>query len=143
MSFFRKIKFKITFECRTTDKQDADGSDSIVVDQSIPIPTTVPTILFNSKEEAYRLTGDLNTWAKSYADIFAEEYANLRCPGPTIYASDWNSYVDSVEEGSTVPNYVLGEIEYMEKLYREAETVDEKMALRDEINKLKETYGIK
>ncbi len=41
-----------------------------------------------------------------------------------------------------VPAYILGQIEVLEERYKEAESVDEKMAIREEINKLKERYGI-
>lgn len=42
----------------------------------------------------------------------------------------------------TVPRYILEQIEYLESRYREAETVDERLAIREEINRLKERYGI-
>ena len=41
-----------------------------------------------------------------------------------------------------VPTYILEQIELLEDRYKEAESVDEKMAIRDEINRLKERYEI-
>ncbi len=41
-----------------------------------------------------------------------------------------------------VPEYILGQIELLEDRYKEAESVDEKMAIREEINRLKERYVI-
>lgn len=41
-----------------------------------------------------------------------------------------------------VPTYILGQIELLEDRYKEAESVDEKMAIREEINRLKERYEI-
>jgi hypothetical protein len=41
-----------------------------------------------------------------------------------------------------VPKYVLEQIEILEERYKEATTTDEKLAIRAEINKLKERYSI-
>lgn len=41
-----------------------------------------------------------------------------------------------------VPKYILGQIEYLEERYSEAETTDEKMAIKDEIDKIKQRYGV-
>lgn len=41
-----------------------------------------------------------------------------------------------------VPAYILGEIDMLEERYKEAESTDEKMAIREEINKLKERYNV-
>lgn len=41
-----------------------------------------------------------------------------------------------------VPAYILGQIDILEERYNEAESTDEKMAIREEINKLKERYKI-
>lgn len=42
-----------------------------------------------------------------------------------------------------VPAYILGQIEYLEDRYKGAETVDEKMAIREEIDILKRRFEIK
>lgn len=42
-----------------------------------------------------------------------------------------------------VPRYILEQISYLEERYKEAETVDEKMAIREEIDSLKKRYSIK
>ncbi len=47
-----------------------------------------------------------------------------------------------VEERPKVPDYILGQIEYLEDRYKEAESTDEKIAIREEINRLKERYKI-
>lgn len=49
---------------------------------------------------------------------------------------------EKVEEKVKVPAYILGQIDYMETMYREAESYDEKVAIREEIDKLKGIYGI-
>lgn len=41
-----------------------------------------------------------------------------------------------------IPKYILDQIAYLEERYKEAETVDEKMAIREEIEKIKLRYGI-
>lgn len=41
-----------------------------------------------------------------------------------------------------VPKLMLEQIEYLEEQYDEAETIDEKMAIREEINRIKQRYGI-
>lgn len=41
-----------------------------------------------------------------------------------------------------IPRYILEQIEYLERRYREAETVDEKLAIREEIDAIKRRYGI-
>ena len=41
-----------------------------------------------------------------------------------------------------VPAYILGQIDVLEERYKEAEGTDEKMAIREEIDRLKERYGI-
>lgn len=112
MAFFRMIKLLITFECRF---KSSTGEDRVVVDQSIPIPTDVPVIRFASKEEAYRLTGDLKTWAQNFADTFAEDYAFKRCPTATVYPSDWEGIVDEADEWGACPDFVIAEIEELEK----------------------------
>ncbi len=43
---------------------------------------------------------------------------------------------------SRVPLYILGQIDVLKERYNESEDIDEKMAIRDEISKLKERYGI-
>ena len=45
-------------------------------------------------------------------------------------------------EKPKVPEYILGQIEYLEDRYKEAESTDEKIAIREEINRLKERYRI-
>lgn len=40
------------------------------------------------------------------------------------------------------PKYILDQIAYLEERYKEAETVDEKMAIREEIDRIKLRYGI-
>lgn len=127
MVFYRKIKFSITFECRSTDKQDDEGNDRIVVDQSEPITINVPIIKFVSRDEAYRIAGDLDTWANAFAETFADEYANARCPGPTVYASDWNGIVDSAEEWEECPDFVKAEIARLEI---------RKLRVREEVSKM-------
>jgi hypothetical protein len=48
-----------------------------------------------------------------------------------------------VEEIMTkVPAYILGQIEILETRYNEAESTDEKMAIREEIDDLKRRYGV-
>ena len=63
--------------------------------------------------------------------------------------SDEENYIITVtDKGFTgvlppkVPKPIIGQIEYLELLYKEAETYDEKKAIRDEINRLKEKYNI-
>lgn len=41
-----------------------------------------------------------------------------------------------------VPKFILDQIEYLERLKKEAETYDEKSALQKEIDKLRQVYGI-
>jgi len=41
-----------------------------------------------------------------------------------------------------VPKYILDQIAYLEERYKEAETIDEKMAIREEIDNIKKRYGI-
>jgi hypothetical protein len=41
-----------------------------------------------------------------------------------------------------VPAYIFGQIEMLEERYKEAESTDEKMAIREEITKLKERYNV-
>ena len=41
-----------------------------------------------------------------------------------------------------VPKYILEQIAYLEEKYKEAETTDEKMAIKEEIDKIKQRYGI-
>jgi hypothetical protein len=45
-------------------------------------------------------------------------------------------------EPPAVPKYILEQINYLEKRFKEAESVDEKLAIRDEINKIKDRYRI-
>lgn len=48
----------------------------------------------------------------------------------------------SVDEKIEVPDWIYAQLEYMERLYEEAKTIEEKTAIRDEIDKLKAQYGI-
>lgn len=41
-----------------------------------------------------------------------------------------------------VPMYILGQLDVLEERYKEAEGTDEKMAIREEINKLKGRYSV-
>ncbi len=50
--------------------------------------------------------------------------------------------VEKVEVKPKVPSYILGQIELLEDRFKEAESVDEKIAIREEIDRLKERYGI-
>ena len=49
---------------------------------------------------------------------------------------------EKVVEKVKVPAYILGQIDILEERYKEAESTDEKLAIREEINRLKERYGI-
>jgi hypothetical protein len=97
--------------------------------------------------------GGLEQWISDVSIREAEELlarSNVEVAGlvPCEKGYDIRSY-DEEEivpvvppEIPRVPRYILGQIEYMERLYREAETVDEKLAIREEIDRLKERYGI-
>lgn len=41
-----------------------------------------------------------------------------------------------------VPKYIFEQIAYLEEKYKEAENIDEKMAIKEEIDKIKQRYGI-
>ncbi len=52
---------------------------------------------------------------------------------------------EETKPGKAVPKapaYILGQVDKLEERYKEAESTDEKMAIREEIDKLKERYGI-
>ena len=51
--------------------------------------------------------------------------------------------IEVVPPKPTIPTYILEQIELLEGRYKEAESVDEKMAIKEEIDRLKERYGIK
>ncbi len=51
--------------------------------------------------------------------------------------------VEVVPTKPTVPTYILGQIELLEERYKEAENTDEKIAIKEEIDRLKERYGTK
>lgn len=49
---------------------------------------------------------------------------------------------EGVEIKPKVPAYILGQIDILEERYKEAESTDEKIAIREEIDRLKERYSI-
>ena len=51
--------------------------------------------------------------------------------------------IEKVEIKPKIPTYILEQIEYLEDRYREAESIDERIAIKDEIDKLKMRYNIK
>lgn len=101
---------------------------------------------------------DLMTWADRISRDTAEEAARIACEELSVFFYGCDINVTNLRYTETlmppvkipkppppppiVPKYILEEIEYLETLYREAETVDEKMAIREEINGLKERYGL-
>lgn len=91
MVFYRNVKFIVNYQCSLGDK--------IVVDTEQDFDKLRP-IGFISKDEAYRLGGNLEDWATKYADNFAEQYAKKRCPGPspTPTATDWEATVYDYSE---------------------------------------------
>ncbi len=152
MSFYRHVIFAITFQCRTTDKQDDRGNDRIVVDQSTPIPVKIPPVEYESKEEAYQIGGALATWAKDTAVKFAEQYAKKRCPGPTVYASDWNGLVEDFDEadreedlyGPKIPKNIIELVRiYAEQIIHYLDSIKE---LEDKYNfkyeNIKDRYNL-
>lgn len=97
-------------------------------------------------EKAY--PGGLDQWISDVSIREAEELlsrSNIEVAGliPCEKGYDIESY-DSEEKIPVipVPEWVFGVIEYMERLYREAETIDEKIAIREEIERFKRRYGL-
>lgn len=104
-----------------------------------------------------RPTEELGAWADRVSRDMAEDAAGLACEelSANFYACDIGVYnirysevlvvekkIEEEIEERKIPRYILGEIEYLENLYKEAETVDEKIAIREEIEKLKRRYGL-
>lgn len=113
-----------------------------------------------------RPTEDLGSWADRVSRDTAEEAATLACEELSIqfYGCDANvanlRYTEvlvippkvsvvpvppvvSEIEVPKMPRYIEEQIAYLEMRYSEAETIDEKIAIREEIDSLKKRYGIK
>lgn len=101
----------------------------------------------------------LDVWANRMAKDTAEEAARIACEELSIYFYGCDIEVTNLRYTEVIsvpprppappvvprppiPRYILEQIEYLESRYREAETVDERLAIREEINRLKERYEI-
>ena len=115
-----------------------------------------------------RPTEDLGIWADRMSRDTAEEAARIACEELSVrfYGCDINvtnlRYTETLVapprrippvekpkppevpkvEIPAIPKYILEQIAYLEERYKEAETIDEKMAIREEIDKIKQRYGI-
>lgn len=115
-----------------------------------------------------RPTSDLGSWADTISRDTAEEAARIACEELSVkfYGCDINvtnlrytetlitppKRVPTIEkpkppevpmvEVPIAPKYILEQIAYLEVRYKEAETVDEKMAIREEIDNIKRRYGV-
>lgn len=115
-----------------------------------------------------RPTEDLGSWADRMSRDTAEEAARIACEELSIrfYGCDIGvtnmRYTEmlitpprapippaeklekkvEIIPTPAVPKYILEQIVYLEERYKEAETIDEKMAIIEEIDKIKQRYGI-
>jgi transcription antitermination factor NusG len=106
---------------------------------------------------------DIDTWARILGDFVVDKMCTNSCESlstsvfcdktslrvDVIYTSETLVAKPRVKKGEEeekkkkeVPKYILGQIEILEERYKEAATTDEKLAIRAEINKLKQRYGI-
>lgn len=152
--FYRKAKIKVKFDMYritggvflgTFDKEEEVEQDP----------------KYDSREEANRLDGTLEEWAENVAKLTAltlaagwvgadvpEDLDTTTVTGNTFEARNIVGTYSEEEEGEEevvvkVPKDVLMRIERIEEMIKEAETVDERIALEEELRKLKDRYGIK
>lgn len=101
-------------------------------------------------EEEY--PGGLEQWMSDVSIREAEELlsrSNVEVAGLVPCEKGYDvktydeSYIPPVPTEVKMPKYILGQIELLEEKYKEAETIDEKMAIKEEIDKIKQRYGIK
>ena len=90
----------------------------------------------------------LTVWRDRAAGILNDRYRSMaedECAGMgTLGLCFFNLTVTGVEEFGTptTPSFVQQQIELLEERMNEADDIDEYMALRDELNRMKQRYGI-
>ncbi len=110
---------------------------------------------------------DIESWIKRLGDFVARKMCQNACGSLStsvfcdegsvqveiVYTSEMlvtkaveekvieEKVIEEIEKPK-VPAYIMEQMEYMEDRFKESESTDEKMAIRDEINRLKERYGI-
>lgn len=151
MAFYRKVRIRVSFDLyRKADNKFLERFEKEIDYEEDP--------LYESKEEAYRIDGTLDEWAEKVGKALALEIAahqtGVDAPedleiteliGTTFIAKNVKGEVIIPEEGVVpvvIPAAIRGLIELMIRRIKEAETLDEKMAIRDEAIALLLRYGI-
>lgn len=142
MYWRRIVKFKMIFQCCYPDRYGIPQLDRPAINENVEYKKE-----FGNREEMED-TGSLVIWADIMSEAVAQKIADYQCEelrfypdsgcNIEIYIIDTKEEVEEIE----IPKFVLGQIEVIETRIREAETLDEKIALGDELKRLKERYGI-
>lgn len=132
MSWIRKVTIEAIWEC---DKA--------------PLPHSVPVEIEDTYD--YKPRRAILNWVSNVATETVLIMCRRSCHelSDSVFCDE--NTVDYVvtdgptEEGEEIekekpPKYIIDEMEYMQKLYKESEDVDEKLALKEEIDALKERY---
>lgn len=136
MVFYRHAKIFIGFDC-----EDPEGKVRIIYGGEVREMVFEP-VIFESRSEAYSIWGDPNNWADKMAENIAKAEAEGYCGNETFRAINIDWLYSDVKEWSDIPKFILNQIELIETIIKEVETVDEKIALEEELIKLKERYEI-
>lgn len=154
MSFYRHVKFKVTYEVRSSKNKGAIITE---FSQLEPRPMDMDPIEFSSRDDAYIIGGSLGKWAKEMSQKIAEIEVKILYPGPSPYVENIKAHVDDYDEAGKiedlyrpkkeVPKYI---IELIESLMKQIEKEEKEIKRRQELVKkykeyikdLKEQYGI-
>lgn len=110
-----------------------------------------------------RPTEDIEIWAKRLGDFVVDKMCKNSCESlsTSVFCDKTSLQVDVIytsetlvagakekekkeveKEAIAIPKHILGQIDILEDKYKEAVSIDEKIAIMDEINRLKQRYGI-
>lgn len=98
MTYYRGIKFNISFVCKTADGRVVFTETGRMVAIA---PYDFVYKKYDTKEEADAL-GDINVWAKEGTDKWAEEEAKAYCGEGTISADEWGSKILDTDEADSI-----------------------------------------
>lgn len=139
MYWRRIVIFSMSFQCCYPDKYGIPQLDRPAINDNVEYKKD-----FGNRFEMEE-TGALNIWSDRESERIARRIADYQCEelrfNPDSACNIEITVADTMEEVEEIPKYMLDTIDYLEERYKEAESIDEKMALRDEINAIKRRYG--
>jgi hypothetical protein len=140
MYWRRIVIFTMTFNCCYPDKYGIPQLDRVAVNENVEYRKE-----FKNRKEM-ETTGSLVIWTDRMSFEVAERIANYQCEELRFYpdsACDIDiDIIDTREEIEELPKREAEIIELILTRIKEAETLDEKMALAEEIRGIYRRYGL-